>query len=293
MEIIEALGPPRERLQRAEAFAAAALDGGAPLSAMATFAWLYENDPEPTRQLQHLARECVAAARAGARPEFARTFHLLAGQEGNDDGNDDGNDGGSSHGGIGQAAQRGSAPRGLARQAGGPVPPGSARPTDLKGQRGALIASSEADARHDKRRAARSADWQRALLVVARDALTALVDSDDQADLATLVGTLKRHLDAAGRGPVDDELTTLYRAASAHLKSGARAYAETVGAERRPILLGDILVGREYAVRRPSVDLSGVLEETATLVFVPARGTDPEGLRRWAPAFQLAGGGAP
>ena len=49
---------------------------------------------------------------------------------------------------------------------------------------------------------------------------------------------------------------TLYRAASAHLKSGPRAYAETVGAERRPILLGDILVGREYAVLRPPVDLN-------------------------------------
>jgi hypothetical protein len=253
MEVLEALGPPRERLQRAEAFAAGALDGGAPLSAMATFAWLYENDPEPTRQLQHLARECVAAARAGARTEFARTFHELAGQENTDD------------------------PRNL---------------------HGGLIASSEADKRHDKRRTARSADWQRALLVVARDALTALVDSDDQADLATLVATLKRHLDAAGRGPVDDELTTLYRAASAHLKSGPRAYAETVGAQHRPILLGDILVGREYNVLRPYADMAGVLEETGSLVFVPVRGTDPTTLRRWSrtvdqtgPRSELASGG--
>ncbi len=273
MEVLEALGPPRERLQRAEAFAAGALDGGAPLSAMATFGWLYENDPEPTRQLQHLARECVAAARAGARAEFARTFHLLAGQEGSD-----------------SLAEPGPAPRGPVRAAAGTAPP---RPADLKGRDGALIASSEADARHDRRRAARSADWQRALMVVARDALTALVDSDDQADLATLVATLKRHLDAAGRGPVDDELTTLYRAASAHLKSGPRAYAETVGAQRRPILLGDILVGREYPVRRPSFDLTGVLEETGTLVFVPARGTDPTSLRRWSPVVQLASEATP
>src|SRR5206468_11016377 len=34
MEVLEALGPPRERLARAEAFAAGALDRGAPLSAM-------------------------------------------------------------------------------------------------------------------------------------------------------------------------------------------------------------------------------------------------------------------
>ena len=66
--------------------------------------------------------------------------------------------------------------------------------------------------------------------------------------------TLKRHLDEGGRGPVDEELTTLYRAASAHLKSGARAYAETVGAARRPILLGDVLIGRTYDVRRAHLD---------------------------------------
>src|SRR6185312_3204873 len=81
MEVLEALGPPRERLARAEAFAAGALDGGAPLSAMATFEWLYQNDSDQTRQLRHLARACVAAARAGARADFARTFRLLAGQD--------------------------------------------------------------------------------------------------------------------------------------------------------------------------------------------------------------------
>ena len=62
---------------------------------------------------------------------------------------------------------------------------------------------------------------------------------------------MKRHLVDGGRGPVDEELTTLYRAASAHLKAGARAYAETVGAERRPILLGDVLIGRKYNVPAP------------------------------------------
>jgi hypothetical protein len=246
MEVLEALGPPRERLARAEAFAAGALDGGAPLSAMATFEWLYQNDADPTRQLRHLARACVAAARAGARAEFARTFQLLAGQD---------------------------------KDSGG------------KGRKDGLIASSEADARRDRRRASLSADWQQALLVVARDALTALVDADDQADLATLVATLKRHLDEAGRGPVDEELTTLYRAASAHLKTGARAYAETVGAERRPILLGDIRVDRTYDVQPPPVDLTGLLEETGTLVFVP-RQRDPNLAVRWAgrPAPLAAGG---
>ena len=43
-------------------------------------------------------------------------------------------------------------------------------------------------------------NWQRALLVVARDALPALVENDDQANLATRWSRrLKRHLgDAAG-----------------------------------------------------------------------------------------------
>ena len=81
MEMLEALGPPRERLSRAQAFAEMALGAGAHASAMATFAWLYDNDTDSERRLQHLARESVAAARAGARTEFARTFLLLAGQE--------------------------------------------------------------------------------------------------------------------------------------------------------------------------------------------------------------------
>ncbi len=262
MEVLEALGPPRERLARAEAFAAGALDGGAALSAMATFDWLYQNDTDPSRQLQHLARECVAAARAGARAEFARTFHLLAGQEVDDD--------------IASARVRA-------------AKPGAAKPEDKH----ALIASSEADARREKRRTARSADWQRALLVVARDALTALVEADDQADLATLVATLKRHLDEAGRGPVDDELTTLYRAASAHLKTGARAYAETVGAERRPILLGDIRVDRTYDVQPPHVDLTGVLQEAGTLLFVPLRRDPNVVARTTGRSVELLAGGTP
>src|SRR5699024_28662 len=105
------------------------------------------------------------------------------------------------------------------------------RKLEMKAHDGSLIASAESEKVREKRRAARSVNWQRALLVVARDALPGLVENDDQANLATLVDTLKRHLVDGGRGPVDEELTTLYRAASAHLKTGARAYAETVGAE--------------------------------------------------------------
>ncbi len=275
MEVLEALGPPRERLARAEAFAEMALEAGAHLSAMATFSWLYDNESDPGRRLQHLARECVAAARAGSRVDFARTFQLLAGQEEPAD------------------------PPELARTAAGPgTNPGRGAPSrpTVRGRAadkdsGSLISSPEAEGRHAKQRAARSVDWQRALLVVARDALTALVDSGDQTDLGTLVATLKRHLDEAGRGPVDEELTTLYRAASAHLKSGPRAYAETVGSARRPILLGDILIGRSYDVRAPAIDPGSALEEAGPLVFVPRRGDDPtpaSSLRRWPGNFRVA-----
>ena len=150
MEVLEALGPPRERLARAEAFAEMALSAGAYASAMATFAWLYDNDTDAERRLQHLARECVASARAGARAEFARTFQLLAGQE--------------EAGDAGKASKPGSTGKSPGERATGQAD----RQT---GARRRLIASAEAEGRHAKQRAARSVDWQRALLVVARDAL--------------------------------------------------------------------------------------------------------------------------
>jgi len=274
MEMLEALGPPRERLARAQAFAEMALGAGAHASAMATYGWLYDNDTDSERKLQHLAHESVAAARAGARAEFARTFLLLAGQE--------------------ETSVRPSPakPKVNAKTNGTTT---TAAKTPTAGE-GGLIASAEAEGHRTKLRAERSVDWQRALLVVARDALPALVDNDDRTDLGTLVATLKRHLDEAGRGPVDEELTTLYRAASAHLRSGPRAYAETVGSARRPILLGEILIGRSYDVRPPAIDLTSALEETGPLVFVPRHGADPtlSSLRRWPGSFRVAwtGGGS-
>jgi hypothetical protein len=267
LEVLESLGPPGERLERAERFAQLALQSGAHQSAMSTFLWLYDTDTDPARQLQHLARASVAAARAGDRPEFARTFRLLAGQE-RDDGADAKTDAAAAKPGAKRAAVD-----------------VTAKPRD-----GALIAAAENEAVRERRRATRSANWQRALLVVARDALAALVESDDQADLATLVDTLKRHLGDGGRGPVDEELTTLYRAASAHLKTGPRAYAETVGAPRRPILLGDVLVVRRYEVPTPTIDLTPAVHELGSLVFVPRRGNDPAAasLQRWPAPLGVA-----
>ena len=127
-------------------------------------------------------------------------------------------------------------------------------------------------------------NWQRALLVVARDALPALVENDDQPNLATLVDTLKRHLGDSGRGPVDEELTTLYRAASAHLKTGARAYAETVGAERRPDLARRRADRPQVRRARAAASISSrALDEIGMLVFVPRRGNDASSaaIERW------------
>jgi hypothetical protein len=284
LEVIESLGPPRERLGRAEAFAQAALEAGAFRSAMATFLWLQENDTDPNRQLQNLARASVAAARAGDRAEFARTFRLLAGQD-DRDGRDEelARKAGKKNDKADKHADKGDKHADRSDGADKNGKPDKGERLDRLPRDGALIASAERDKAREKRRAARSVNWQRALLVVARDALPGLVENDDQANLATLVDTLKRHLGDGGRGPVDEELTTLYRAASAHLKSGARAYAETVGADRRPILLGDVLIGRKYDVSAPLIDLSAALDEVGTLVFVPRRGNDASlaSIERW------------
>jgi hypothetical protein len=274
MELLEALGPPRERLARAEAFGQLALASAAHESAMATFMWLYHSDGDPARQLQHLARASVAAARAGSARQFALTFRLLAGEEEPTEPATSteaaGSPPASKDGGAGKDKGKG------------------------KGKGKGMIASAEAELVREKRSAARSANWQRALLVVARDALPALVDGHDQVNLATLVATLKHHLDDGGRGPADEELTTLYRAASAHLKEGPRAYAETVGAERRPILLGDVMIGRHYDVPLPEVEVAP--EDVGALVFVPGQGTDadPAALRRWARPIgvELTGSGS-
>ncbi|HEY7373646.1 MAG TPA: hypothetical protein VIF57_15905, partial [Polyangia bacterium] len=289
LEVLESLGPPRERLGRAEAFAQAALEAGAPRSAMATFVWLYENDHDPNRQLQNLARASVSAARAGDRAEFARTFRLLAGQEDAlaegdksdkraDKRGDKKND---------RPDKKNDRPDDKGRDA-------RAKAADRLPRDGAMIASAESEHVREKRRATRSVNWQRALLVVARDALPGLVENDDQANLATLVDTLKRHLGEGGRGPVDEELTTLYRAASAHLKSGARAYAETIGSERRPILLGDVLIGRKYDVPAPAIDLSSAIDEMGTMVFVPRRGNDASSasIVRWPGRLGVAWSGS-
>jgi hypothetical protein len=294
LELLEALGPPRERVGRAESFAQLALETGAFPSAMATFTWLYENDTDSRRKLHHLARATVAAARASDRVAFARNFRTLAGQEVK--GDDELSDWARRAGLAGKppvAEASADAAKPKERQARGKrKPPASAAARQL--DEGELIATAETSRTRKARRAERSLNWERALLVVARDALPPLVENDDQANLATLVDTLKRHLDDGGRGPVDEELTTLYRAASAHLKTGARGYAETIGANRRPILLGDVFVGRKYDVQAPLVDLTQGLREVGALVFVPRRGDDPTvtAADRWPARFGVAWSGA-
>ncbi|HEY7370958.1 MAG TPA: hypothetical protein VIF57_02185, partial [Polyangia bacterium] len=170
LEVLESLGPPRERLGRAEAFAQAALEAGAFRSAMATFVWLYENDQDANRKLQALARASVAAARAGDRAEFARTFRLLAGQE---DRSEPADGKGAPRGKADPQAEKRADRRTDRRADPAAKPKADAADKDDRRNKldrpadGALIASSEREHARDKRRATLSVNWQRALLVVA------------------------------------------------------------------------------------------------------------------------------
>jgi hypothetical protein len=225
---------------------------------MEAFLWLMNNDPDENRRLHHLARASVAAARAGDRARFSSTFALLSGEGDR----------------LAAEAPAEAGPRP------GKTPPDREKRTKTSSG-GGLIASPDAERVYRARLNERSLSWQRAMLVVARDALPALVESDDQANLKTLVDRLQQHLTAHGRGPVDAELTTIYRAASAHLRAGARGYAERVGTGRRPILLGDIAVARSFEVRTPRVPL--LPRGPASLLWVPASGNDASAgrLKRW------------
>jgi hypothetical protein len=265
IEVIEALGDPSERIGRVDRFAQMAEAVGAHGSAMDAFLWLMQNDPDDNRRLHHLARASVAAARAGDRAQFSRTFAQLAGQSQEDADADT------------QTARATKPTKDKVNDKDKDKDWDKDKPT----RPGGIIDSPDADRLYRHRQRERSLSWQRAMLVVARDALPALVESDDQVNLKVLVDRLQRHLTAHGRGPVDAELTTVYRAASAHLRVGARGYAERVGGARPPILLGDIAVERRYEVPAPQFFLRPW--GPRSLLWVPAAGTDPSaaGLRRW------------
>ena len=265
MEVLESLGAPSERLGRVERFAQTATAAGVHASGLGAFLWLAENDPDPGRRLHHLARASVAAARAGDGKQFARTFALLAGQE-EDDPNDPLQN---------SLAKKNPSSSSSSSSSSSPSPSPSPRSSS------SFIASAEGERLTRTRRRDLSLGWQRAMLVVARDALPALVDNDDQANLKVLVERLQRHLTTHGRGPVDAELTTIYRAASAHLREGARGYAERVGNAKRPILLGDVAVERTLPVRAPVVRI--IPRGPQAVLWVPRAGTDPspERLARW------------
>ena len=117
------------------------------------------------------------------------------------------------------------------REASEPAPPGRRRtgtPSRSTASRAtvALIASRRRrTAPGRKRREALGELATGASCVVTRDARTPRAGGRAvirPANLATLVDTLKRHLGDGGRGPVDEELTTLYRAASASAVGAAR-----------------------------------------------------------------------
>lgn len=261
-ETLEALGVPGERLRRVEHFAAVADREKVPAAALAAFLWMAEQDRNPSRKLHHLARAAVAAARAGDHAEFVRLLGVVAG---------DGEEAGT------RAAE----------------PPGR------RGATGAVAAAGTAPAARPVpawrgRAGRRTTDWLRALLVVARDSLEALVEAGDGKGLGLLVDVLQRHLVEGGRGSLDDELTVVYRAARSHLDAGPRAYAERVGQPRRPILLGEIALGAPLPGAARGT--RWVPPEPGTLVFVPRSGTDPSAanLLRWPEPLGVAWGrGAP
>ncbi len=281
IEVLEALGDPSERVARVERFALMAEAGNAYASAVEAFLWMMQNDPDENRRLHHLARASVAAARAGDRVQFGRTFAMLAGEGDLDDAEALAKD-------KARVPAGGAAPVPAVdakmvsrdRPAKG-TPKGSIASRDKNAPMPGFIESPDADRLYRSRRRERSLSWQRAMLIVARDALPSLVESDDQANLKILVDRLQQHLTAHGRGPVDAELTTVYRAASAHLRVGARGYAERVGTPRRPILLGDIAVERKYNVVAPRIDLQP--RGPGSLLWVPVTGNDPSAghLKRW------------
>jgi tetratricopeptide (TPR) repeat protein len=282
IEVLEAIGDPAERVARVERFALMAEAGNAYASAVEAFLWLMKNDPDENRRLHHLARASVAAARAGDRVQFGRTFAMLAGEGDQDDAEA-----------LAKEKEKerahmppGSVPAADERLVSKEKPAkgtrkGSAAAKDKQAAMPGFIESPDADRLYRSRHRERSLSWQRAMLIVARDALPSLVESDDQANIKILVDRLQQHLTAHGRGPVDAELTTVYRAASAHLRSGARGYAERVGTPRRPILLGDIAVERKYNVVAPRIDLE--VRGPGSLLWIPATGNDPSAahLKRW------------
>jgi hypothetical protein len=272
IEVLEALGDPSERLARVERFAQMAEAGGAHASGMQSFLWLMQNDSDENHRLHHLARASVAAALAGDRVQFGRTFAMLAG-EGDQEEPEPGRPPLATFAPL-------TAPSGPAGRA-AVGPKAKDRDKEKSVRSAGLIDSPDAERLYRSRRRERSLSWQRAMLIVARDALPALVESDDQANLKILVDRLQQHLTAHGRGPVDAELTTVYRAASAHLRVGARGDAHRVGSARRPILLGDIAVARRYDVIAPRIALTPI--GPGALLWVPATGNDPSpgDLKRW------------
>jgi len=94
----------------------------------------------------------------------------------------------------------------------------------------------------------RPLEWDRQLLFATRDALPLAVVQPDRRALQTMVSTLQTYLRDAGPERSYAELTELYRAASAQLPvaSGARPYAEKLGAKRAPLVLGEVQVAAAH-----------------------------------------------
>lgn len=132
---------------------------------------------------------------------------------------------------------------------------------------------------------------ERQLLFTTRDALPLL---DGAPELAgCMVRALQPILREEGRGRVRGELTELYRVLSAQLPLGARpkppapgptvdarAYAEKLGAERAPVVLGELRIAAAGAASPPPADLPPPhLRGASSLLCLPE---GARGCRRWA-----------
>lgn len=227
IEVAESLGPPRELHDRLDAAADAALRVGRPAFARDGYLWLTAHTKNTFLLPYYQARTAVALLALGDVRGFGKTYADLAKR---------------------------------ALEAHLPPPPptttvkGRAAPAPATAGPGRALAARR---RPLKRRG--PLEWDRQLLFATRDALPlATAALPDAKALGTLVATLQEYVRTAPPEQTYAEVTELYRVASAQLplSKGARPYAEKVGAERVPVVLGEVQVAAAASELPPPADLA-------------------------------------
>jgi hypothetical protein len=120
-----------------------------------------------------------------------------------------------------------------------------------------------------------SGEWERELLYATRDALPLCRASRERRALASLVATLQQYLRAARAGKTYVELADLYRVASTQVvgPGDARAYAEKLGANRVPLLLGELAIDPRAKDVPPPTELGPrAIHGAHSLLCLPAGG---------------------